>query len=187
MLKRMAILLAVAIILTSSALVWGKEDEKGLKVGDSAPEFTLKDAYDKEHSFKLLLDKEETKIAVLLMGNRKARKDANKWARELHKIYGKQNDVVLLMLADLRDLPFFVTEGMIKWGTKREKLPVTILLDWEGKVNQKYKTQKNKTDLFIVGSDGKVLYYQAEKHSDEAFTKVTTKMQDILKDNRQKM
>ena len=182
MVRKTVILLSVILVLASSILVWGKEDEKRLKIGEPAPEFTLKDAYDKEHSFKLLLDKEETKIAVLLMGDRKVRKDANKWARQLHKIYGKQNDVVLLMLADLRDLPFFATEGMIKWGTKREKLPVTILLDWEGKVNQKYKTQKKKTDLFIVGSDGKILYHQAVKHSDETFTKVTTRMQDILKE-----
>ncbi len=182
MLKRIVILLTVAIIITSSTLVWGKEDEKGLKVGELAPEFTLKDAYDKEYSFKLLLDEEETKITILLMGDRKVREDANKWAKELHKIYGKKKEVVMLMLADLRNLPFFVTEGMVKWGTKREKLPVTILLDWEGKVNQKYKTQKKKTDLFIVGGDGKVLYYQAEKHSDEMFQKVTTKMQDILKE-----
>ncbi len=182
MVRKTVILLSVILVLASSTLAWGKEDGKSLKIGDPAPEFILKDAYDKEHSFKLLLDKEETKIAVLLMGDRKVREDANEWARELHKIYGKREEVVLLMLADLRDLPFFVTEGMVKWGTKREKLPVTILLDWEGKVNKKYKTQEKKTDLFIVGSDGKVLYYQAEKYSDETFKKVTAKTQDVLKE-----
>ena len=86
----------------------------------------------------------------------------------------------MLMLADLRDLPFFATEGMIKWGTKREKLPVTILLDWEGKVNKLYKAQKKKTDLFIVGGDGKILYYQTDKYSDETAKKVTAKMGEIL-------
>lgn len=185
MFKRMVILLSVIIVIISSTLARGEDNEKGLKVGDPAPEFTLKDAYDKEYSFKALLDRKETKIAVLLMGDRKVRKDANKWAIELHKIYGTRKDVVMLMLADLRDLPFFATEGMVKWGTKREKLPVTILLDWEGKVNQKYNTQKKKTDLFIVDSDSKVLYYQAEKYSDKMFRKVTTKMQDILKESEE--
>lgn len=181
MLKRMAIWLSIIVILASSTAVWGKEEER-LKVGDPVPEFTLKDAYDKEHSFKLLLDKEETKVAVLLMGDRKVRKDANKWARELHKIYGKREDVVLIMLADLRDLPFFATESMVKWGTKREKLPVTILLDWEGKVNKLYKTQKKRTDLFIIDSDGKLLYHQVDKYSDETAKKVTAKMQDVLEE-----
>lgn len=181
MLRKIFILLCAAITM-ASLTAWGKE-EKTLKIGDPVPEFTLKDAYDKEHSFKLLLEKEEVKVAVLFMGDRKIRADANKWAKELHKIYGKRKDVVLLMLADLRELPFFVTEGMVKWGTKREKLPVTILLDWEGKVNLKYKTQKEKTDLFIVDSNGKLLYHQVDKYSDEAAKKVTTKMQDVLQEN----
>ncbi len=181
MLRKMVILLSVAITLASFTA--RGEEEKTLKIGDPVPEFTLKDAYDKEHSFKLLLEKEEIKVVVLFMGDRKIREDANKWARELHKIYGKRKDVVLVMLADLRDLPFFVTEGMVKWGTKREKLPVTILLDWEGKVNQKYKTQKKKTDLFIIDSDGKLLYHQVDKYSDETAEKVTTKMQDVLQEN----
>ena len=62
--------------------------------------------------------------------------------RSLHKLYGKKKEIALIMIADLRDLPFFATESMVKWGTKREKLPIPILLDWKGKVNQMYKTQK---------------------------------------------
>ena len=182
MFGRAFVLLLIILAFASSTIAREEEDKKGLKVGDPAPEFILKDAYDKEHNFKLLLEKEEVKIAVLLMGDQHVRKDANKWAIELHKVYGKKKEVLMLMLADLRDIPFFATEGMIKWGTKRENLPVTILLDWEGKVNQKYNTQKKKTDLFIVGSDGKVLYYQAEEYSDDTFKKVTTKIQELLKE-----
>ena len=181
MFRRIFILLCAAMALASFT-AWGKE-EKTLKIGDPVPEFTLKDANDKEYSFKLMLEKEEVKVAVVFMGDRKVREDANKWARELHKIYGKRKDVVLVMLADLRDLPFFVTEGMVKWGTKREKLPVTILLDWEGKVNQKYKTQKKKTDLFIIGKNTKLLYHQVDKYSDEIAKKVATKMEDVLQEN----
>ena len=181
MLRKMAVLLFAAIILAASTAVWGKEKER-LEIGAAAPMFILKDANDKEYSLELLLSKEGVKGAVLMIGDRKVRKDANKWARELHKIYGKNKQVVMLMIADLRDLPFFATEGMVKWGTKREKLPVTILLDWDGKVTQMYKAQKKKPNLFILSRDGKLLHYQIEKYSDENLKKVTSKMQDLLKE-----
>ena len=181
MLRKMGVLLFIAVVLASSTTVWA-EEEKGLKIGAEAPMFTLKDADDKEYSLESLLSAEGVKGAVLMIGDRKVREDANKWARKLHEIYGENKQVVLLMIADLRDLPFFVTEGMVKWGTKREKLPVAILLDWEGKVTQMYKAQKKKPNLFILSSDGKVLHYQIDKYSDEKLKKLTPKMQDLLKE-----
>lgn len=183
MLKKTLIAIFIAIILTYSMAALGKEEEK-LKVGDIVPEFSLKDAYDKEYAFKDMLDKEEVKIAILLMGDRKVRKDANEWARGLHEIYGKNSEILMLMLANLNDLPFFATESMIKWGTKREKLPVAILLDWKGKVNKTYKTQKKKTNLFIVSKDRKLLHYQIEKYSEKTVKVVTTKIQEILKEGQ---
>ena len=116
------------------------------------------------------------------MGDRKVRGEANKWAIELDKIYGKNKKVVLLMIADLRGLPFFVTEGMVKWGTKKEKLPVAILLDWKGKISEKYKKQKGKVDLFVVDGDGKVAYHHVGVHSEEAIKELRTKLQEMLKE-----
>ena len=183
MTQRLIIMLSIAIILTSFAIAKEKEE---FKIGDPAPKFTLKDADDKEHSLEKLLgkDEESRKIVILIMGDLKVRKDANKWAKELDKLYKeKKEEVALLMVADLRDLPFFVTEGMVKWGTKREKLPVTIVLDWEGKINKLYKTQKRKTDIFIVNSDGKIAYHQVDKHSKDAVKKMQAKVQDLISKN----
>ena len=177
MLKRIITLLSIALTLASSAVAKEKE---GLKIGDPAPKFTLKDADDKEYSLEALLDKDESSI-ILLIGDRTVRKQANKWAIELDKIYGKEEEVIILMIADLRGLPFFVTEKMVKWGTKREKLPVPIVLDWGGKVSEQYKTQKGKSHLFIIDRDGKVSYRQAAPYSDELIKKVQEKVQDSLK------
>jgi hypothetical protein len=117
---------------------------------------------------------------ILMMGDRKVQGEANKWAIELDKIYGKKKEVVLLMIADLRGLPFFVTEGMVKWGTKREKLPVPILLDWKGKISKMYKTQKGKPDLFVVDGDGKISYHYVGLYSDEVIKKMQATVQVIL-------
>jgi hypothetical protein len=179
-------LLSIVLILASSAAVWGKEkEEERLKVGDPAPIFTLKDAYDKEHNLKLLLDNEDVKAIVLIMGDRKVRKDGNKWARELHKLYGKKKEIALIMIADLRDLPFFANEGMVKWGTKREKLPIPILMDWKGEVNQIYKTQKKKVDLFIINSDDKIAYSQVGKYSEKLVDKIKAKIEELLKEKEE--
>lgn len=181
MIQRLIITLSIVLILTSFAIAKEKEE---LKIGDPAPKFTLKDADDKEHSLEKQFgkDEESKRVVILIMGDRKVRKDANKWAKELDKLYKeKKEEVALLMVADLRDLPFFVTEGMVKWGTKREKLPVTIVLDWEGKINKLYKTQKRKTDIFIVNTDGKIAYHQVTKHSEDAVKKLQEKVQDLLR------
>jgi len=181
MIKRLIILLSIALLLVLPATA--KEEER-LKIGDPAPKFTLKDADDKEHGLEKLLrkDEESARIVILIMGDRKVRKDANQWAKKLHELYKeKKEEIALLMLADLRDLPFFVTESMVKWGTKREKLPITIVLDWEGKINKLYKTQKGKSDIFIVNSDGKIAYHQVSKYKDDAVKKIQGRIQDLLK------
>jgi peroxiredoxin len=183
MLQRAIVLLSVGLTLVSSTAASEKKEEK-LKIGDPAPKFILKDADDKEYSLELLLDKEKgkAKVIILIMGDRKARKQGDEWAIELDKIYGKKEEVAILMVADLRGLPFFVTEGMVKWGVKREKIPVPILLDWDGKVNKMYKAQKGKPDLFIVNSDGKVSYHHVAPYSDELVKKVKAKVEDSLKE-----
>ena len=186
MLKKTLIILFVVIVLAFSMTAWGEKKIKdSLKAGAPAPLFTLKDAYDKEYNLKAILDKEEVKAVVLMIGNRKVRGEANKWAIELDKLYGKDKRVVLIMIADLRGLPFFVTEKMVKWGVKRENLPTPILLDWKGKVNQKYKTQKDKNNLYIIDGDGKISHTLASKCSDESMEKMKAKIQNLLEDNEQ--
>jgi peroxiredoxin len=184
MLQKLIAILCITVILTpyASAEEKGKKEE-GFKIGDPAPKFTLKDAFDKEHSLELMSgkDEENRKAVILIMGNRKVREEANKWAKELHKIYERNQEVALLMVADLRNLPFFVTEGMVKWGTKRENLPIPIVLDWGGKINQLYKAKRSKPNLYIIDKEGKVAFHQVGKHSEELTKKLQAKVQESLK------
>jgi len=184
MLQRLIAILCITTILTLYASAEEKDKkEEGFKIGDPAPKFTLKDAYDKEHSLELILgkDEESKRAVILIMGDRKVREEANKWAKGLHKIYEKNQEVALLMVADLRDLPFFITEGMVKWGTKRENLPIPIVLDWGGKVNQLYKAKRSKPNLYIIDKEGRVAFHQVGKHSEELAKKLQAKVQESLK------
>lgn len=162
--------------------------DEGLKVGDKAPKFLLKDADDKEFSLDQILrkEKEPIKVLILIIGDRSTRESGNKWAAEFHKLYEKNKDIVILMIADLRGLPFFVTEGIVKWGVKHEKTPVTILLDWDGKVNQLYRTERGKSNIVIVNDKGLISLYYKGNYSEEAFKKVTAKIQEIISEKDQK-
>jgi hypothetical protein len=187
MLQRIVTLLSIFILASFALALEKPKGKEELKIGDPAPKFTLKDADDKDYSLELLLSKEDGSVdaVILIMGDRSARKQGDEWAIELDKLYGKRKEIVILMVADLRGLPFFVTEGMVKWGVKREKIPVPILLDWGGKVNQLYKTQKGKPDLFVIDSDGKVSYHQVGSYSDELVEKVKVKVQDSFKEKKE--
>ena len=103
MLQKLIAILCITTVLTLYAFAEGKDKkEEGFKIGDPAPIFTLKDADDKEHSLELIMgkDEENRKTVILIMGDRKVRKEANKWAKDLHRIYEKNQEVALLMVAD---------------------------------------------------------------------------------------
>lgn len=184
MLSKKFFLLLFTIILVFFLMASDKE----LKVGDEAPKFLLKDADDKEFSLDQILrkEKEPIKLLILIIGDRSTRESGNKWAAEFHKLYEKNKDIVILMIADLRGLPFFVTEGIVKWGVKREKTPVTILLDWDGKVNQLYRTERGKSNIVIVNDKGLISLYYKGNYSEEAFKKVMAKIQEIISEKDQK-
>jgi len=165
-----------------ASLLTAKEEE-GFKIGDPAPKFILKDPEDKEYSLELLL--KNKKILVLMLGDPKVRKECNEWGNGLHEVYGKREDIVLLMIADLRGLPFFVTESMVKWGTKKESLPVTILLDWKGKISEKLKAYRSKPNIFILDSEGKVLFHQFGPFSADLVKKIQDKVTEISKGKSQ--
>lgn len=171
------VFVSIALILALSA---GGSEKESLKPGDQAPKFVLRDAYDREYSLDMLLNKEK-KIIILIMGNRSVRKHNDRWAIELDRLYGKNEGIAIFMIADLRGLPFFATESVVKWGVKREKPPVTLLLDWGGKVNELYNTQKGKSNLFIIDRSGKISYYNIGKYSSEVIKAIQTKVQDNLR------
>jgi len=186
LLRKAIILMSLAVIFVPSTA--NSEEGERLKIGTQAPKFTLKDADDKEHSLDPILnkDKASAKVIILVMGDRSVREPNDKWAIELDKIYGKKKEVTVLMIADLRGLPFFATEGMVKWGVKREKIPATILLDWGGKVNKLYKAQRGKPNLFVIGYDSKILYHYVGPYSAESIKEIQTKVQENLSEKKKK-
>ena len=139
-----------------------------LQVGEDAPDFTLQDAEDQEHALK----KMRGKIVFLIMGNRKIREEDDKWGYAFQQDYGENNRVVAYIVADMRSVPGFVPKGFIKKQLKRDKPPVTLLLDWKGKVHQAYRTEKEKPNLYIIDPEGKLAFHINSNFDKETYQKL---------------
>ena len=142
--------------------------EEPLQVGEEAPDFTLQDADDQEHA----LQKMRGKVVFLIMGNRKIRKEDDKWGHAFQKDYRENDRVIAYIVADMRSVPGFVPKGFIKRQLKKDKPPVTLLLDWKGKVHQAYLTEKEKPNLYIIDPQGKLAFQIKSNFDEETYQKL---------------
>lgn len=142
--------------------------EEPPQVGEEAPDFTLQDAEDQEHA----LQKMRGKVVFLIMGNRKIRKEDDKWGHAFQKDYQENDRVVAYIVADMRSVPGFVPKGFIKKQLKKDEPPVTLLLDWKGKVHQAYRTEKEKPNLYIIDPPGKLAFQIKSNFDEETYQKL---------------
>ena len=156
--------------LASIASNQDQAEEEPLQVGEDVPDFTLQDAEDQEHALK----KMRSKIVFLIMGNRKIREEDDKWGHAFQQDYRENDQVVAYIIADMRSVPAFVPKGFIKRQLKKDKPPVTLLLDWKGKVHQAYRTDKEKPNLYIIDPEGKLAFHIKSNFDEETYQKLKT-------------
>ena len=145
------------------------------KVGDIAPDFTLKDAEDQTHS----LEKLHGKIVFLILGNRKIRKEDDKWAAAFQKDYGAREGIIAYIIADMRSVPGFVPKGFIKRQLKKNKPPVTLLLDWKGEIHEIYHTDKKKPNLYLIAPDGSIVFHAKSDFDEKTYEKLKMAISEI--------
>ncbi|MBI1924497.1 redoxin domain-containing protein [Candidatus Poribacteria bacterium] len=158
-------------LLACTSIAANEETKKDpLKIGDDAPDFTLLDANDQPHSLNQL----RGKLILLILGNRKIRQEDDKWARAFQKDYKDNDRVIAYIIADMRSVPGFIPEGFIKNQLKKNKPPVTLLLDWIGKVHEAYHTQKEKPNLYLIDSEGQIAFYLKSNFNEETYQQLKT-------------
>ena len=168
MMGKLVEFLVIGFVACVSTAANQEEANKPLQVGDKAPDFVLQDATDQTHSLKKL----RGKVVVLIMGNRKIQKEDDKWAHAFHKDYQGNNRIVAYIIADMRSVPRFVPKGLIKRQLKKNKPPVTLLLDWKGETHVTYRTQKEKPNLYIVNPDGYIAFHIKANFGEEMYKKL---------------
>ncbi len=151
-------------------------EDKPPKIGDVAPNFTLQDAEEKEHNLK----KMRGKLVFLIMGNRKIRKEDDKWAKAFQKDYKDNEQVIAYIIADMRSVPGFIPKGFIRSRLKRKPPPVTFLLDWKGQVHQRYQTDKKKPNLYLISSQGKIEFHRKANFKPEIYAELKKQIGTLL-------
>ncbi len=142
--------------------------DEPIQVGEQVPDFTLQDAEDQEHALK----KMRGKVVFLIMGHRKIREEDDKWGRAFQVDYGENDRVIAYIVADMRSVPAFVPKGFIKRQLKKNKPPVTLLLDWKGKVHQTYHTEKEKPNLYLIDPEGKLAFHTESNFDEDTYQKL---------------
>ena len=161
-------LLMIGLCVFASVASDQEQVEEPLQVGEEVPDFTLQDAEDKEHALKEM----RGKVVFLIMGHRKIRKEDNEWGSAFQQDYRENDRVIAYIVADMRSVPAFVPKGFIKRQLKKDKPPVTLLLDWKGTVHQAYRTQKEKPNLYIIDPDGKLAFHAESNFDKETYQKL---------------
>ena len=168
----------VSIILFSMLVVVADEKSEIAppKVGDPAPDFTLEDAEEKEHHLKKL----RGKVVFLIMGNRKIRKEDDKWAEAFQKDYQENAEVVAYIIGDLRSVPGFIPKRFIRSQLKKNPPPVGFLLDWKGAVHKQYRTEKKKPALYLISQEGTIVFHRKANFKPETYANLKKEIDKLL-------
>jgi hypothetical protein len=128
-------------------------------IGAKAPEFSLLDQFDKPVSTRQL----EGSIVVLIASDREGSVQNPPWKDAiLNKFKGK---VVLLGVADLRSVPFFLKSRIKKDFQKHRD---SVLLDWDGVVFTSYLLTKKVSNVILIDRNGHLRYLYAGPAETEA-------------------
>ena len=146
------------------------------KIGDTAPDWTLQDPEEKEHNLKKL----RGKVVFLILGNRKIRKEDDKWAEAFQKDYRENKQVTAYIIADMRSVPGFIPKRFIRGQLKKNPPPVKFLLDWKGEVHKQYQTEKEKPTLYLISQKGTITFHQKANFKPETYTELKKEVDKLL-------
>ena len=146
------------------------------KVGDTAPDWTLQDPEEKEHNLKKL----RGKVVFLILGNRKIRKEDDKWAEAFQKDYRENKQVTAYIVADMRSVPGFIPKRFIRGQLKRNPPPVKFLLDWKGEVHKQYQTEKEKPTLYLISQKGTIAFHRKANFKPETYAELKKEVDKLL-------
>lgn len=176
----MKLFFATIISITFFGMLIGFADETSEtappKVGDTAPDWTLQDPEEKEHNLKKL----RGKVIFLIMGNRKIRKEDDKWAEAFQKAYGENEQVVAYIIGDLRSVPGFIPKRFIRSQLKKNPPPVKFLLDWKGEVHKRYQTEKKKPTLYLISQKGTIMFHRKSDFKAETYAELKQAIDKLL-------
>lgn len=175
---RLSIVVIISIAFFGMLVSFADEKPEPVppKVGDTAPDWTLQDPEEKEHNLKKL----RGKVVFLILGNRKIRKEDDKWAEAFQKDYRENTQVTAYIIADMRSVPGFIPKGFIRGQLKKNPPPVKFLLDWKGEVHKQYQTEKEKPVLYLISQNGTIAFHRKSNFKLETYAELKKDIDKLL-------
>jgi len=128
-------------------------------INEKAPEFTLRDQYEKTVSLKQY----EGRIVVLIASDKEGKAQNSAWTKAIRDKYADR--VAVQGVADVSSVPFFL-KGKIRSDFKKD--PESILLDWKGEVFKAYDVTKGVSNVILIDRQGMVRHQTSGSASPEA-------------------
>ena len=182
----MKLYIAAVISIAFCGILVGFADEKTEptppKVGDTAPDWTLQDPEEKEYNLKKL----RGKVVFLILGNRKIRKEDDKWAEAFQKDYRENVQVTAFIIADMRSVPGFIPKRFIRGQLKKNPPPVKFLMDWKGEVHKQYQTEKEKPTLYLISQKGTIVFHRKSDFKPETYAELKKEIDKLLETSDKK-
>jgi peroxiredoxin len=133
-----------------SALARAKLSAGGHEGGMRAAEFELKDQHDQPFRYRF----PQSRITVLIFGDRKGSEQIEGWVRPLYNRY--QTRIEQYGVAVLSAVPSMM-RGLVR-GMFKRKVKYPVLLDWKGEVAKVYQYESRQANLIIVDRNGRIVY-----------------------------
>lgn len=116
-------------------------------VGGKAPEFTLRDQFEKTVS----LQQYAGRAVVLIASDKEGSSQNAAWNKAVKGKYA--DEVAVQGIADVSSAPFFL-KGRIRKDLRRDA--ESILLDWKGEVFKAYGMKKGVSNVILIDREGMI-------------------------------
>jgi predicted transcriptional regulator len=155
------IVLIIIMLLTPVISITEAAENSFLKA--KAPEFTLQDQYDRTVTLRGL----EGRVVVLLASDKEGSAQNPAWQKAVLDRY--KDNIVVLGIADLRSVPFFL-KGKIKNDFKKQE--GRIFLDWKGEVFTSYGLSEKVSNVILIDKQGYPRFMYAGAATQEAIDRL---------------
>lgn len=139
--------------------------DPNIMIGDNIPDFVLEGADGTQYKLQQM----KGKITILVMGPKKTEENNNKWIAILQQEFPESESIEIFSIMDMRGIPFFISDDFVRGKVKKmqPEQSVTLLMDWDQKVNELLGADKNQTDIFVISRDGVLIDHQIGAFSRE--------------------
>lgn len=162
--------LTLALMLACSVPVLA---QPVLQVGDTAPEFDLKDQFGKAWSLSEL----SGRVAILVAADTKSGRMMGPWVDNLKNSYEGKN-VQIVGLLDLHTVPG-IGRGIARSRIKRET-DDPMMLDFSGKIGRAYDVSSKRPVVVVIGRTGIVKAVTKTTYDQQAFGQITKAVDSAL-------